>query len=89
MSKTEMKFDVCASGLVCEFERRGINPDETTQVIQGTLRLWMYCNSYVAKLELPGGTCLTGGAYINIHTPQEIADDLSVLLAGAVLPVTP
>jgi|GEM_PF-4640600 len=80
-----MRFDVSASGLVREFGRRKIEPDKTAAVTQGTLLLWMYCNSFVVELycgssdgELkPGMVTISNGAYINTYSPQEIADHLT------------
>lgn len=80
-----MKHAVSGSGLVQEFKRRKIEPDQVAQVTQGTLRLWQYCGSRIVELcignidgELkPGMALIWDGAFENTYTPQEIADYLT------------
>lgn len=77
---------VTAGGVVQEFNRRRIAPDEEHAVNQGWLRLWLYNQQYVAELycdsvdgkTFPGMVSLcAGSAYINTNSPQDIADDLT------------
>lgn len=80
-----MKHPVSASGIVQEFNRRKINPDKTVTAKQGTLRMWLYCNSYIVELYCgsndgilkPGMVLISDGAFINTYTPQEMADHLT------------
>ena len=74
-------INVSASGIVQDYNRRKISPDSVTPVTQGTLRLWIWCNSYIAELYIggpdlkPGMVQLTSKtAYMNTMSAQEIAD---------------
>lgn len=78
------KQQITGSGLVEDFNRKKINPDKEVVVNQGYLRMWHYCDAYVAELYcgskdgklIPGMVSIRDGAYLNTYTPQEIADDL-------------
>lgn len=74
-----------ATGIVLDYRRRNILPDQTHQVADGTLRLWIWCNSYVAEfwpgcpdgVLRPGQIQLTSPYYyLNLCHPEEIAVDL-------------
>lgn len=78
-----MRETVTAAGIAQDYNRRNIQPDSVTEVKQGYLRLWIWCNSYVAELYIggkdlrPGRVQIAGqAAYRNTTSPQDIADDL-------------
>jgi len=67
-----------ACTLISDFERRDIAPDKTVAVTQGTLLLWLVCNSFAAMVRLHDNKTTARGIdlYINTTTPQEIAGDV-------------
>lgn len=74
-----------ATGIVLDYRRRNISPDQAHQIASGTLRLWIWCNSYVAEfwpgcpdgVLRPGQIQLTSPYYyLNLCQPEEIAADL-------------
>lgn len=80
------KTQISAAGIVQDYNRRGIAPDEQHQVNQGTLRLWLWNNQFIAELYLgskdgqlvPGTYQICGqGTYRNTYSPQKIADNLA------------
>jgi hypothetical protein len=79
-----MKYKTTVGCVISEFNRRKITPDVESQVKQGHLRLWYYCNRYIAELYLdsadgrlaPGTIMLCGGPYQNTTPLQEIANDI-------------
>ena len=84
-------INTTASGIARDYNRRGIAPDQVTETTHGSLRLWLWCNAYVAELYVggaelkPGMTILTSQcAYENPLTPQEIADDVVARAGGKI-----
>jgi hypothetical protein len=71
-----MSERVTAAGIVQDYNRRGIKPDSTVEVRQGQLKLWIWCNQYIAELSINDLTIRGTGAYRNTLSPQDIADDL-------------
>ena len=68
---------ISATFIVSDFKRRGIRPDNTHAVTQGTLRLWRLNQEYIPELCLAGELIITGqSSYCNTISPQNIADDL-------------
>ncbi len=79
------KYDISASSVVQDFNRRGIAPDWQHEVEQGILRLWRINNNLIAELyidsndgeSIPGTIKITGRSmYVNTLAPQNIAEDL-------------
>lgn len=79
------KYEVSASAIVQDFNKRGIVPDWQYTVAQGILRVWLFCNSFVVELyinsnngeSIPGTLQITSKyIYVNTLSPQDIADDL-------------
>jgi hypothetical protein len=77
------KYNITASAIVNDFNRREIKPDWTHAVLQGTLRLYRLNQDYIPELYLgadklkPGTVIITGqSSYCNTAPPQDIADDL-------------
>jgi hypothetical protein len=68
--------ELSAAGLVQEFRRRRIPPDETHPVRQGTLNLWICCNHYIAQLTNGDWRLAAHKPFYNLLTPQTIADTL-------------
>lgn len=65
-----------AAGIVRDYWIRNITHDETHQVEQGELLLWIWNGLYVGELMI-GDIYLSGqSVYRNTNTPQEIADDI-------------
>ena len=86
-----MKYNISASGVVQDYQRRNINPDKIKKVKQGLLLMWQFGNEYVCELRLgaistkrtTGEISITGGEYVNTYSPQEIADDIQKELSDA------
>lgn len=73
-----MRCTITARTLIGDYERRKIAPDESHEVKQGTLKLWLTCNLFAALLYLPDQrtSIRSEFLYINTYSPQEIADDV-------------
>lgn len=79
---------VSATGIVRDYWRRDIAPNETHQVAQGELKLWIWNNLYVGELVM-GDIHLSGPyAYRNTSDPQEIANDIYQNAGGDVTVAT-
>ena len=81
------KNTISAAAVINDFNRRKIQPDWIHEVKQGHLRVWLFCNSFIAELyvgsnegqSIPGTLQILGRqSYANTHSPQDIADDLMV-----------
>lgn len=71
-----MKEQVTANGIVRDYLVREIAPDNTHQVKQGTLYLWIWNNLYVGRLVIGDVEMTSQYAYRNTVSPQRIADDI-------------
>jgi len=71
-----MSERVTAAGIVQDYNRRGIKPDSIIEVNQGQLKLWIWCNRYIAESNINDLTIRGAESYRNTLNPQDIANDL-------------
>lgn len=71
-----MRETVTANGIARDYYIRDIEPDETHQVKQGVLQLWIWNNLYIGRLVISDVEMTSQYAYRNTVSPQRIADDI-------------
>src|SRR5271166_6338708 len=71
-----MPHTMNACCLISDYERRRIVPDRTEKVEQGSVLLWLVCNSYAASVRVANSRIMVRhpDLFENTATPQEIAD---------------
>lgn len=71
-----MREIISANGIARDYYRRDITPDETHQVSQGILQLWIWNNLYIGRLVIGDWEMTSQYAYRNTTSPQTIANDI-------------